>query len=76
MEVLSTREIISLMRDREGKELQFTHFLGGVLRSTYWGRYDPESGLFGLSTDWDYDIDWTEEEIIECFGNLKAWSED
>ena len=55
------------MKSRPGVEMEFYHFAGGALRFTYWGFYDEASGLFGLSTEWDYDAEWTEEELMETF---------
>lgn len=65
--MFGSTQIIAAMKARPGVEMEFSHLLGGALRSTYWGFYDEASGLFGLSTEWQYEAEWTEEEILDCF---------
>lgn len=64
---IKTEEMLLMMKGHPNEEMEFTHYLGGMLRSTYWGMYDSSKQLFGLSTDWDYSCEYTEKELLEQF---------
>lgn len=74
-EWIKTEEMLQMMKEHPNVEMEFTHYLGSMLRSTYWGMYDSTKRRFGLSTDWDYSCEYTEKELLEFFDN-HLWRRD
>ena len=64
-EWMGTEGVLDVLRGEAGCEMEFRHFLGGILRSTWWMVYDAERDAFGVSTNWfDYEW-WSAEEMLE-----------
>lgn len=72
---IKTDEMLQMMKEHPNEEMEFTHYQGGFLRSTYWGMYDCKKQRFGLSTEWDYSCDYTEKELLG-FYNGHLWHRD
>ena len=64
---ITTEQMLEALRNDPDNEQQYTHYLGGILRSTHWLIYDSETHLFGNSTDWGEYGWYTEEEFINAF---------
>ena len=59
---ITTEQMLEALKNHE-----YTHYLGGMLRSTHWLEYDSKKNLFGHSTDWR-DYDWcTEAELLDAY---------
>ena len=50
---ITTGQMLEELRNDPDNEQQYTHYLGGILRSTHWLIYDSEKHQFGDSTDWN-----------------------
>lgn len=72
---IKTEQVIENLKNNPDKEQEYTHYIGGILRSTYWMRYDPKTNLFGCTTDWDEYYWYTEEELLEDYAG-HWWSLD
>lgn len=69
----TTEQILEALKNDPDNEQEYTHFLGGILRSTHWLIYDKEKGLIGDSTDW-YHYGWyTEAEFTDDFAGHWWW---
>lgn len=62
---ITTEQMLADLKGDPNNEEEYTHYIGGLLRSTHWLIFDSKKKLFGDSTDW-YRYDWwTEEEFLE-----------
>ena len=64
---ITTEQMLEALKNDPDNEHEYTHYLGGMLRSTHWLEYDSKKNLFGHSTDW-YEYDWyTETEFLSDY---------
>jgi len=64
---IKTEQMLANLKNDPDNEQEYTHYLGGNLRSTHWLTYDSKKCQFGNSSDWD-DYGWyTEAEFLEAF---------
>ena len=64
---IKTEQMLEALKKDADNEQEYTHYLGGFLRSTHWLIYDSKKNQFGQSTNW-FDYDWyTEEEFLLNF---------
>lgn len=64
---ITTEQMLENLKNDPDNEQEYTHYLGGILRSTHWLIYDSKKSLFGDSTDWDNYGWYTETEFLEAF---------
>lgn len=64
---IKTEQMLEALKNDPDNEQQYTHYLGGILRSTHWLEYDSKKNLLGDSTDWNYYGWYTEKEFLEVF---------
>ena len=66
-EWIKTKQMLEALKNDSDNEQEYTHFLGGILRSTHWLEYDSRKDKYGDSMDWR-EYDWyTEAEIIDRY---------
>ena len=66
---IKTEEMLENLRNEPGVEQQYVRYLGPILRSTHWLKYDAEQDLYGDSTEWD-EIAWlTRENFLSIIGD-------
>lgn len=66
---IKTEEMLENLRSEPGVEQQYERYLGPMLRSTHWLKYDGEKDLFGDSTDW-VEFGWfSSEEFLKVIGD-------
>lgn len=64
---ITTEQIIEALKNEPDNEQEYTHYLGGILRSTHWLVFNSEKNLIGNSTDWNR-YDWyTEAAFLETY---------
>ncbi|MBO7138975.1 MAG: hypothetical protein J6W19_00145 [Prevotella sp.] len=66
-EWIKTEQMLEDLKNDPGYEHEYTHYLGGILRSTHWWIYNSKKKRFGHSTDWKYYGWFTEAEILEIY---------
>ncbi|MBR5656560.1 MAG: hypothetical protein IKW98_07755 [Prevotella sp.] len=72
---IKTEQMLEDLKNDPDNEHEYTHYLGGILRSTHWLIYNSAKGLFGASTDWGK-YDWyTMNEYLEIHSN-EWWRRD
>lgn len=72
---IKTEQLLEDLKKDADNEQEYTHYLGGILRTTHWLIYDSKKGLFGYSTDWN-DYDWfTEAEFLQIYA-VHWWHRD
>lgn len=64
---IKTEQMLEELRQEPDTEQQYTHFLGGILRSTHWLSYSSQKNQFSHSTDWFHDYWYTEAELLELY---------
>jgi hypothetical protein len=64
---ITTEQMLVDLRNDPNNEQEYTHYLGGILRTTHWLEYDSEKDLFGDSTDWGNYAWYTEAEFLSDF---------
>jgi hypothetical protein len=64
---ITTEQMMEALKNDPDNEQQYTHYLGGILRSTRWLEYNSKKNLFGNSCDWDNYTWYTEDEFLEMF---------
>ena len=63
--IIGTVDVLENLKRDPDVEQQYTHYLGGILRSTYWLEYSIEKNMYGESTNW-FDYTWyTEADFLE-----------
>lgn len=64
---IKTEQMLLELRNHANCELQFAHWLGGILCSTHWLKFDSENNKYGNSFDW-FQYDWyTESEFLSIY---------
>ena len=63
-EWITTEQMLHALKDAPDNEQEYSHYLGGMLRSTHWLIYDSEKNLFGDSTNWSNYAWATEAEFL------------
>lgn len=72
---ITTEQMLEDLKNDPENEQEYTHYLGGFLRSTHWLIYDSKKNLFGDSTDWSNYGWYTKGEFLYAFaGHL--WRRD
>lgn len=72
---IKTEQMLETLKNDPNNEHEYTHYLGGILRSTHWLIYDLEKEQIGDSTDWKNYIWYAEMEFLEDYlGHL--WHQD
>ena len=71
MKWITTEQMLEALKNAPDNEQEYTHYLGGILRTTHWLIYDSEKAQFGDSTDWNNYGWYTEAEFLEAFA--KHW---
>ena len=62
---ITTEQMLEILKSEPDSEQQYSHHLGGILRSTLWLEYSIDKNLYGESTNW-FDYTWyTEAEFLE-----------
>ena len=70
MKWITTEQMLEALKNDPDNEHEYTHYLGGILRSTYWLIYDSKKNKFGVSTDWYRYVWYTEGEYLDvCAGH-------
>ena len=64
---VKTEEVVEFLKNDPDNEHEFTHYLGGMLRSTYRMEYKSEKDMFAISRDWFHPDSYTESELLECY---------
>ena len=64
---MKSKDVIEFFKSDPNNEHEFSHYLGGVLRSTYWMEYKLDIEMFGISQDWIHPDYYTEEELLEHY---------
>lgn len=64
---VNTADVVEFLKSDPDREHEFSRYLGGMLRSTYWMEYKSEKNMFALSRDWIRPDYYTEEELLECY---------
>jgi hypothetical protein len=63
--IIGTADVLENLKREPDVEQQYTHYLGGILRSTHWFEYSIEKNMYGESTNW-FDYTWyTEADFLE-----------
>lgn len=64
---ITTEQMLQTLKNDPDNEHEYTHYLGGFLRSTHWLIYDSLRDAFGDSTDWK-DYGWySEAEFLDAY---------
>ena len=66
---IKTEEMLENLRNEPGEEQQYARYLGPMLRSTHWLKYDAELDLYGDSTEWDEFAWFTRENFLSVIGD-------
>lgn len=62
---ITTEQMLEILKSEPDSEQQYSHHLGGILRSTRWLEYSIEKNMYGESANW-FDYTWyTEAEFLE-----------
>jgi hypothetical protein len=62
---ITTEQMLEILKSEPDSEQQYSHHLGGILRSTRWLEYSIDKNLYGESANW-FDYTWyTEAEFLE-----------
>ena len=73
--IIGTLDGLENLKREPDVEQQYTHYLGGILRSTHWLEYKSETQEIGDSMEWD-EYNWmTEQEFLSRFEG-HWWSRD
>lgn len=64
---ITTEQMLEALKNDPDNEQEYTHYLGGILRSTYWLIYDSNKNKFGVSTDWYRYVWYAEKEYLEDY---------
>lgn len=69
MKWIKTKDMLENLRNEPGVEQQYVRYLGPILRSTHWLKYDAEKDLYGDSSNW-IDFSWfTREDFLSIIGD-------
>lgn len=64
---ITTEQMLEKLKNAPNDTQQYTHYLGGMLRSTHWLSYSPERNQFADSLDWFHDSWYTEAEFLDAY---------
>ena len=65
---IKTEQMLEALKNDPDNEQEYTHYLGGILRSTHWLIYDSKKKKhFGDSTDWFHYVWYTENEFLNAY---------
>ncbi|MBQ7427655.1 MAG: hypothetical protein IJV20_10470 [Prevotella sp.] len=64
---IKTEKMLEALRNDPDNEQEYTHHLGGILRTTHWLIYDSDKGQFGDSMDWGGYNWYTEAEFLKNY---------
>ena len=64
---IKTEQMLEALRNDPDNEQEYTHYLGGILRSTHWLIYNPKRKKFGDSVDWFHYAWYKEEEFLKAY---------
>jgi len=64
---IKTEQMLAALKNDPDNEHEYTHYLGGLLRSTHWIVYDSEKNLFGDSSDWNNHTWLSEAEFLDVY---------
>lgn len=64
---ITTEQMLEALKNDPDNEHEYTHNIGGILRSTHWLIYDPKKKLYGDSTDWRNYGWYTDAEFLDVF---------
>lgn len=65
--LVKIEDVVEFLKSDSDHEHEFTHYLGGMLRSTYWMEYKSAEAVFALSTDWSHYEMFSESELFEYY---------
>ena len=57
---ITTEQMLEILKSEPDSEQQYSHHLGGILRSTRWLEYSIEKNMYGESANW-FDYTWYTE---------------
>lgn len=63
---IKTEELLENLLNEPGEEQQYVHYLGPILRSTHWLKYDPKKDKFGDSMNIRFTW-FTREEFLDFY---------
>lgn len=66
---IKTEEMLENLHNEPGVEQQYARYLGPILRSTHWLKYNAEQDLYGDSTEWDEFAWFTREKFLSIIGD-------
>lgn len=72
---ITTEQMVEALKKDPNNEHEYTHYLGGFLRSTHWWYYDAVKNEFCNSTDWNNYARLTETEVLNMYPGHK-WRRD
>lgn len=72
---INTEQMLQELKNDPDNEHEYTHHLGGILRSTHWLIYDSKKILFGDSCDWQNYEWYTESEFLHEYAGHR-WRRD
>lgn len=64
---INTEQMLEALKSEPDNEQEYTHYLGGCLRSTHWWIYDSEKNVYLGSTDWNDYTSFTESEMLSIY---------
>ncbi len=66
---IKTEEMVEMLKQEPNTEQEYSHYIGGILRSTHWLKYASKKKEIGESTNW-FDYYWfTEAEFLKEYKN-------
>lgn len=72
---ISTEEMLEALKNDPDNDQEYHHWIGGILFSTYFMKYDSHKNLFEVSLDWIEFEYYTEAEFLKDYaGHL--WHRD
>ena len=72
---ITTEQMFGILKNEPDNEQEYTHYLGGILRSTHWLIYDSKKDLIGDSSDWRNYSWYTETEFLNDYAG-QWWHRD
>ena len=63
---IRTEEMLENLLNEPGVEQQYVHYLGPILRSTHWLKYDPQKDKFGDTLNFKFTW-FTREEFLDFY---------
>ena len=72
MKWITTEQMLEALKDDPDNEQEYTHYLGGILRTTHWLVYDSKKQMIGHTRNNGYDW-YTEAEFLKYYAGCKWW---